>query len=621
MERQPIIRSQIIRKAVIAVLMLAGLGVTLAFANVLVDGRTIELLRRPVGELSVVLSGRWKAQEPQPPVNHATLQGSFEEKATQRRLIIATLSSPSPRSPKAALIEAMVAILPKQEIGGTERFYAGPLAGLRYVGFTTDEGRRQLSIAAVMTRDGRRYDLILLTRPVDRRSGVQGERQLHDQICRSLVTDRWHPAEAEALAAVGLDANDPLFTEPQGAVAMLPAGEAPATEALTGANRPLTCFARSGRGVAMMRVLLVPDTAVAETELPPPPALLAARFADVTGENHTREQLQRAEIEGQTAWSLIWTGSKQGLLRTTWYVPVGGGRAALLDTLASPDASQRKVLSWITPMVRAMRPRLAERAAWQAGELHDAIGRGSALGDTMTSRVASTHRAGMHYAVFFLGDKPVALAADLIHPPRRGHLSLHGVGMQRFLDAAAPPALLGWAVSKDGRDFMIERQHRRDGVVEQHEMAVEGGMMTIKTRRGARPPEPDKQVPLHDGFLSPVGQDNWPIDQWSGGGAFRAVVWRSHNLRTPTPCWLHAAVTEDGAAIVRIRPMFDLDADVMMLDRQGKVVRHMVFDRSDNRLGPTKIRIENHTRKSLLDAYPRLGVELDQLERDVNDQS
>lgn len=546
---------------------------------------------------------------------------AVQDPAAPRRIVVGALQSDAPRSPAAALDQAIRLLRAGRgwAAGGAapplsaSAWRWGMMTGLRHAGMDTAGVLHHIT---VLTTDARRYWLVWLSQPADHPSLYQpDEALLHEGVCRTLATRRWRPADDADRRRVGLDGPVPAMPELPEAVALVRAGQAP--------ESPLLIAADGGEpGVLLLSVVASFDTSIVEpSDLPPTEDLLLRALAQASVPR-PHDQLHTGHVHKRPAWRADFTPKHAHLTRSLWFLRLRGGRAAVLELLASPPLRPRG-LGWIQSVAKAMDANLAPPLETSRSVVSAALARGAELGDAVR-RVFATHcRPGQTYHLFTEGRQPLGCALhDILSRGMDPAMPLRGLTRQLWLQPGRA-VMVGftWQASPDLTRMRLE-QHppvRTDGDrdwLDGRRLEVSEGRITV-----SRALTGDRWRSVTSGaapraYIPPIADDNLPVERLQSWSDQPAILWMSHGASVPEPYWAHAGTATDGTVTVRLRPLVGVATTRLTLAPDGRVIQTVMPWESSHPLGGTPIITRRVERQDLLAHWPQLDAHLAQLDAD-----
>ena len=608
-------RSKRMRSSVVTALMVLCLLSALGIASFVTREHRIELSHHSFGQIAMDLPD-WPQTQDSASIGKVHVMADLQEpQPPHRRLVVGRLIDTGPRRHTSAL-RPMAQLL--NQIFSQKSFRVGRMVGLRYTGVGGTLKSPELHVMAALSEDASRYYLVWLRGPLDL-ARIQADERLNDTLCRRVVSQRWRPAGLHQLNQAGIDPS----------LASLP-NDKPVSAFVPDENRTdqypwpvITWMATEGSPeLALMRVLLTTDVELGESgPLPAVADMLGDIFYETKTRRPRKDELSTVTLPHGSAYIMLLESSS--LVRAIWYVPVGGGRAVLLETLADGTTSHQRTRAWVEALLdRIVQNGQAQAQASLQTDISAALERGETLIDRIRKEFADNYRPGLTYSVHEQLGHVLGWAIHQVGRRTSGSLSVHGNSVFVW---PKDPARSGsryerflWRASTDVSAVYIQQRYaiRGDrGVLfsDSRRLQLQGGQLKLSRRNSRGPWQTLLKAEVPDAYLCPVAEDEWPVELLQDWIGTRALIWLSRGLRLPIPYWVQVQEKGDSTIVLHMRPLMSLDGDKWSLDASGRLIRLDLHDGPGS--AATSVVIVD--RETLIRQLPQLIEEIEQFEKEL----
>lgn len=292
----------------------------------------------------------------------------------------------------------------------------------------------------------------------------------------------------------------------------------------------------------------------------------------------------------------------------------------------------------------------------------EALRRGEDLAAEMRGSLVSNLSEGWDY--FILERRNDILGAQVARrrkPLDADPLPLRGVTMLRLFDSQSQLAQ-EWSVSKDGRAFRLltrrfEPAPRSDNselksgddasAPSEPLVPTKPAPLPVREVGGSLTELKNQQVTCRDidamgasaqrrtqsappALIPPMAEDVWPRHLVTDTAPGASIVWILAGRGMPAPFWVEREATPTKpdkpatgaspdaphAAVLLVRPLMSLEADRLILDADGRVVRVEGYRRADSPMGPSTINVRRTDREGLIQTFPYLEPNIRAWEQD-----
>ena len=607
--------------AVGAVTLLA-LALALSLAQVFTSAHRTDygaiVAEQTVDSLRLLLPTTWQRRDlAAPEAGFSGITAELIDPVLQgRRLIVGHTEMPTPSAPDSVLRDMLNRVSHRRsrifnDQEQIRRFRSGSFAGAYYHARSQSsaEGLVFSDRVVVLTENGRRHWLIAITMPmIPLPEANEAQEELLMRIAKSAVdsADRdATPAQRTAAKLSDLfDENAPLRVAASNAIDGLP---------------HLTLMADAQPHLGFVRVRSVIDPSTAEPASPLSPSLGLARFyAEIHSRGPEANELTNEVVHGQPAARLRISEADSELVRELLYIRVAPHRGLLFDLLAEPaslEATRAMVLA-------AVRKTPAADIA-TSSTIDEAITRGIALAAAQRRQLTQLFSTDMGSHI--IRRDLVTLGTQVEERQHRpdAALPLQGQRVRALFNGNdSIVTWAGWSASLDG--LTIENTlftELKQGPIDRtyaYRLMLKDGMLRLSANsaRNGREPLWSEKVP--DGFLPEFAEHSWDLASLAKFTAEGPVlIWRCRGVQKPGPCWLDRVDLSKSSAsekiglplqavvAVTIRPMMNMDAERLFIDRDGQVIASEWTEIANLPTGGTHLMLLPADLKAILALFPR----------------
>ena len=569
----------------------------------------LSVLLQPVSddEVTFHVPEGWKAI-PEPTYQLARVLGAYQDPDAFFQLIVATLVDNAPRSPQAALREAQQALFQQTPIQVLKQLQNAriqllanqSMIGLRYTGKMRGRQGMLIQHVAVLSQDARQYWVIgLIESPGGARSVGP---QLHEAICKTLVSHQWGPATRQHLGEVWLDGGMQQLAGDASIATMVRRGHV--------VGDPMMVAVSDGSAqVQTIRLMVSYDAAmIGQTMLPTPQTLLENEYGAAA--DHLSRHAEAFKGRGRRsvdripglngAWRAVISSDQDALSRQLWYVPLPQHHVALFELLG-PDGVMHRLSARARSLVSIMQiHRPVDADVEQV--VRAALTRGDELAHRIRNGFGDQIVSGWTHSILKQNGQVVAASVDRVLPRSRRPLPLEGWSRYQAV-AGSRPVTFQWRGNLDLSELHIDEVPQRSGnsgaQVEGPSQFVLAQRHITLTHRSRR-----RSWPVPPAYVPPVAEDDWQGEP--------VIAWFSRGLGRPEPCWITVPDASSGPLVVQIRRMMNLDASRLLLDSSGRTQRVELYVDTSRPLGGRRMLSYRANREEFISLVPGLAAGLEQ---------
>lgn len=601
-----------------ALLVAMGLAQMFTLAHRLDYGA--KLSEQTVDSLRLLLPTSWQRRDVAAP--EAGFSGVTAELIDPlvpgRRLIVGRTEMPTPSAPDGVLRDMLNRVSHRRarvfnDQEQIRRFRSGAFSGAYYHARSQSsaEGMVFSDRVVVLTENGRRHWLIAVTMPlIPAPEANEAQEELLMTIARSAVDSAQRVATPVETAAEKLSG---FFEENTAFRVMSPAAiDEPLHLTLTDASQPQLGY---------VRVRSVIDPPTIEPTSPFSASQGMARFfAEVNNRAPQATEMTNELIHGQPAARLRISEDDSELVREMLYVRVALNRGLLFDLLAEPatlEATRAMVLA-------SLRKSPASTAA-ASPTLDDAVTRGIALAAAQRRQLTQLFTADSDNHI--IRRDTITLGTQVQERNHRpdAALPLQGQRVRALFNGNGNDSIVtwaGWSASLDG--LTIENTlftELKQGPIDRtyaYRLLLKDGMLRLSANSARDGREPLWSQKLPDGFLPEFAEQSWDLESLAKLTADGPVlIWRCRGVQRPGPCWLDRidlskrsasekiGLPAQAVVAVTIRPMMNMDAERLFLDRDGQVIAAQWTETTNLPTGGTHLTLLPTDLKTVLALFPR----------------
>ncbi len=577
-----------------------------------------------------------------PPTPAAGVTAYTDRSTPQRRLKVSLLSNTRPRAPLPALNQAINVFMSNAQRRSFKPWQPvapiriGSFTGAWYAGLNQTPQGEDLHLIAVLTQDARRYWLIQLNHFVDEPSLVFEAMKVNSHLIRLIIGSATgsylRQASPTDFTSAGLAWLTP--TADTDLPGVLPAGLTARVPTHNRGHGPILLIPEDSKArLHLLRVRGVLDTE-SQTGLSPQ-TWLAQTFENQEGRPPRPDEFSSQQIGNTQLWRLTLVLKSAMLVRQTWYASLGHGRAVLIEAVCDPRALAQ-CGAWIEPLLTTWQQRLDANAP-AAPALEDAVARGEHIAQWQHRHLSQLMPPGWSYYLTEEDSRLIGWQIERVLPRVNGDpMPIQGKFWLNWRIGAHLATLTRtWQAGLDGRSMAMDSRttilspETGKQTTTQDQIRVDGQRITIEQVK-ANGQTHRNTVDAPQPLILPIAEEVWPVrleDGWHPDGA---LVWMSYGEDTPQPYWVDQleqpqwggtsqADHAPPAAVVRVRPLMSLDADLLSLNENAAMLRYETQQPTGTFAGATVV-ARRVTREELIEAFPDIEPELTQWEQDPTPQ-
>jgi hypothetical protein len=495
-------------------------------------------------------------------------------------LVVGRLQSQVPRSPTRALHEVLGAFSGQQVIHELHRapLRTRTMHGVSFLGVRQRDQSTNHLVLTMLTEDGQSYWLVGIIGE-SRPDGSNWQRlgalaSLVGAMCQHATAPRYTAAIAEDFTDAGLGV---LTDDALGRLGLGAFVEAGRTEASPIHLKPTSLGVTDFQ---WLRVMGAADSGESDPANPlSPRRLLLEQFRLTQKREPTEGEFWWGMAAGVDAWRISFPlpptkdgSTNLGLIWDLWYVRLGDGRGALIETRYEPNAAGA-MQNLVPRLVDALRQ--SPPTGVSADGFAQAIGRGEQVATQLRAQLGQRHRPQSIYGVLRVNGRIVRGYAEVCTVRVGTPLSLAGRALM-LQPEDGTQVQLTWAMSRDGarrEDLtrVLEPAGAELRLVEQERLVLGEDRLTLLRREG----DAESEVwswPASAALVTAT--EYWPCETMSKLGPGPTLVWLSRHDQPPAPHWATLTPTtghdrSTSGWRLALRPLMAIDGEVMVFSAGG----------------------------------------------------